>query len=142
MKHRRLIQFAVTVLLGEPCWGGNGCPDPLMQPLGEVQRVIESLQPDPSRADRMIAGDGRVYSVDQSAWMHEELRLIAEACSRGRQVEGTWRLESLQRAVQEGRPASNTRCKSRARESRKCAGSGYPLTAVQQRNPRQKGVGP
>jgi len=36
------------------------------------------------------------WNIDNLGWMHGELALIREACSRGRDVEAVWRLERVQ----------------------------------------------
>jgi hypothetical protein len=77
------------------------CDSSLTTSIHAVERAVESLPPyitEPS-SDKP---DGSVR------WMHTELGLIREACSRGSEVEAVWRLEKIQSKIEAATPASQT----------------------------------
>jgi len=79
-----------------------GCGEPLSGPLHTVQLIVDSLRTDPTQHDRMRAQNGRLYSLAEARWMQAQVRLIHEACIGNREVEATWRVETLLSQIERG----------------------------------------
>lgn len=111
MACRRLVQLTLLASLVGPAassWAGAGCEEPLMGPLHDVQEVIDSLRADANSQNRMIAKNGRTYTLAQASWMQQQLNMIDEACRHGREIEATWRVELLQSKLEAGDPFDST----------------------------------
>jgi hypothetical protein len=67
------------------------CDPSLTNSIHALERAVNSIaiaSADPVATQR--------NNDDNIRWMHGELELIREACSRGRDVEAAWRLEDVQ----------------------------------------------
>jgi len=103
MRHAAgLIVFAALQDLALSAPAGAACSEPLLGPLREVAGAIRSLRPDATLPSRMVAQDGATYESIRVRWMQDQLSMIDDACRRGREVEATWRVESLQRELEAG----------------------------------------
>lgn len=74
-----MLAVALVFWLGSEAHAAQQCASSLTQTILSVQGTIDALQSGPS-----------------SNWMHDELRLISEACARGGDLEAAWRVEKLQ----------------------------------------------
>ncbi|MFI4889505.1 MAG: hypothetical protein ACHQIL_03135 [Steroidobacterales bacterium] len=78
------------------------CGAPLTSSILTVQRLLEVAPHDGAHSQRIKWSDADI------SWMHGELELIHDACSRGRDVEAAWRLEQVQlRMASAGNPGSS-----------------------------------
>ncbi|MGO8857836.1 MAG: hypothetical protein ACLQO1_19290 [Steroidobacteraceae bacterium] len=85
------LALAIHVAIGLACGLG-------------ISTDAEAQSCDPSLTISIHATEQLVYSlsagdVQSARWMHGELGLIREACSRGNDVEAAWRLEKIQLGV-------------------------------------------
>jgi hypothetical protein len=98
------IPLILLMLSTAPAPGARaaGCGEPLSGPLHTVQLVVDSLRADPTQRDRMRAQNGRLYTLAEAKWMQTQVRLIGEACIGNREVEATWRVETLLTQIERG----------------------------------------
>jgi hypothetical protein len=100
------------------------CERSLTNSIHEVERAVDSVTIE--RADPVATQRNN----EHFRWMHDELELIREACSRGRDVEAAWRLEEVQRRMKiigQSLPA-RTPCRVMARTRGNCTLAAVPQT--------------
>jgi len=90
--------FAVTAVVGLVSGAlfssqtlAQACEPSLMDTLHAVELAVDSISID--------SADPGASERENISWMRRELRLIRDACSRGRDVEAVWRLEQVQLRV-------------------------------------------
>lgn len=111
----RAVAGALSLLLLSARTLALGCEPVIVASIAAVKSTLHS------RAAEARDGD---LAAANSGWVQHELRLIDEACTRGRDVEAVWRLEQVQAGLEpppKQPAASRPRCHSTPRFSGVCA---------------------
>jgi hypothetical protein len=80
-----------------------GCDEKLLASLREYERVVGSLRADKAGQMIVFGPDGSEFTAAQAAWMRTQLRLIAQACTNGRDQDAARRLAEVQQLLKEHR---------------------------------------
>ena len=137
MRHYAFATLVVLGLVAGPPFSSRASAetfDPsLTNSIHALERAVNSIaiaSADPVATQR---------NSDNIRWMHGELALIREACSRGRDVEAAWRLEEVQLRMKTVAQSSPARpfCRVTGRMHGNC-----PLTADSRGVKRKAGIEP
>ncbi len=127
----RAVAGALSLLVLSARTLALGCEPVVVASIAAVKSTLHSRAAEARDGDLAAANLG---------WMQDELRLIDEACTRGRDVEAVWRLEQVQAGLdpppRQSAP-SRPRCHTTLRFSGVCS-----LTADARSGSRKMNVDP
>jgi hypothetical protein len=117
IRRRFRVNALWALLICSPAaFADSGCDAPLVQAIGDVRGLVESLREDKPSQSRIVAQDGSVYSAGQARWLRQQLQLIDGACVRGAEVEAAWRIEAMLDSLKP-RPSTFGRVRDRCQAS-------------------------
>jgi hypothetical protein len=96
---------ATALLIGSLTYvdSSAGCDATLSASLHEYERLVGSLRIDKAGRMFVFAPDGSEFTAEQATWLRNQLRLIAQACTDGRDEAAARSLAEVQRLLQEHR---------------------------------------
>jgi hypothetical protein len=80
-----------------------GCDQTLTGSLHEYERMVGSLRTDKAGHMFVFAPDGSEFTAAQATWLRNQLRVIAQACTEGRDQVAARSLAEVQQLLKEHR---------------------------------------